>query len=215
MAHTPGHTPDSICLFVTDHARSAEPWFVLTGDLLFVGSVGRPDLGGVTAAEDIWESLRRVLLPLDDSVEIYPAHGAGSSCGKAMSAKSGSTIGFERRFNPAFRFDDKRAFVDFVMAAIPPKPAAFDKIVAKNRGWCRWWRPSRGRSPRARRGRRSSAGACVLDLRERGRLRRGPRAGRAQRVDRQPAVRRARGAAGRRPARRSSSWARPPTSTAR
>ena len=108
VAHTPGHTPDSICLFVTDHARSPEPWFVLTGDLLFVGSVGRPDLGGATAAEDIWSSLTRVLLPLDDSVEIYPAHGAGSSCGKAMSAKSGSTIGFERRFNPAFRYDDKQ-----------------------------------------------------------------------------------------------------------
>jgi hypothetical protein len=134
VAHTPGHTPDSICLFVTDHARSPEPWFVLTGDLLFVGSVGRPDLGGATAAEDIWSSLTRVLLPLDDSVEIYPAHGAGSSCGKAMSAKSGSTIGFERRFNPAFRYDDKHAFVDFIMAGIPAKPAAFDKIVAKNRG---------------------------------------------------------------------------------
>ena len=119
VAHTPGHTPDSICLFVTDHARSAEPWFVLTGDLLFVGSVGRPDLGGATAAEDIWSSLRRVLLPLDDSVEIYPAHGAGSSCGKAMSAKTGSTIGFERRFNPAFRYDDRRAFVDFIMARHP------------------------------------------------------------------------------------------------
>jgi glyoxylase-like metal-dependent hydrolase (beta-lactamase superfamily II)/rhodanese-related sulfurtransferase/TusA-related sulfurtransferase len=166
VAHTPGHTPDSICLFVTDHARSAEPWFVLTGDLLFVGSVGRPDLGGATAAEDIWESLRRVLLPLDDSVEIYPAHGAGSSCGKAMSAKSGSTIGFERRFNPAFRHDDKRAFVDFIMAGIPPKPAAFDRIVAKNRGLV----PLAAAKPRpysAREAHEALAhGAFVLDLRE-------------------------------------------------
>ena len=165
-AHTPGHTPDSVCLFVTDHARGPEPWFVLTGDLLFVGSVGRPDLGGATAAEDIWESLRTVLRPLDDLVEIYPAHGAGSSCGKAMSAKAGSTIGFERRFNPAFRYDDKRAFVEFIMAGLPPKPAAFDKIVAKNKGLL----PLAAAKPRpysAREAREAvAAGAVVLDLRE-------------------------------------------------
>jgi hydroxyacylglutathione hydrolase len=166
IAHTPGHTPDSISVFVTDHSRGAEPWFVLTGDLLFVGSVGRPDLGGDSAAEDIWESLRRVLMPLDDLVEIYPAHGAGSSCGKAMSAKAGSTIGFERRFNPAFRYDDKRAFVDFIMAGIPPKPAAFEKIVAKNKGLV----PLISAKPRpyaAREAREALAhGACVLDLRD-------------------------------------------------
>ncbi len=166
VAHTPGHTPDSISVFVVDHSRGPEPWFVLTGDLLFVGSVGRPDLGGATAAEDIWESLRRVLLPLDDLVEVYPAHGAGSSCGKAMSAKAGSTIGFERRFNPAFRFEDKRAFVDFIMAGLPPKPAAFDRIVAKNKGLL----PLAAAKPRpfsAREAREAIAqGAFVLDLRE-------------------------------------------------
>jgi len=160
------HTPDSISVFVTDHSRSAEPWFVLTGDLLFVGSVGRPDLGGASAAEDIWDSLRRVLMPLDDLVEIYPAHGAGSSCGKAMSAKAGSTIGFERRFNPAFRYADKRAFVDFIMAGIPPKPAAFEKIVAKNRGLA----PLVSAKPRpysAREAKQAIAqGAGVLDLRD-------------------------------------------------
>ena len=132
--HAPGHTPDSICLLVTDHTRAAEPWFVLTGDTLFVGSVGRPDLGGASAAEDLWETLRRVLLPLPDGVEVYPAHGAGSACGRAMSAKAASTIGFERRFNPAFRFDEKARFVDYIMADVPPKPAAFETIVAKNRG---------------------------------------------------------------------------------
>ena len=166
VAHTPGHTPDSICLFVTDHARSAEPWFVLTGDLLFVGSVGRPDLGGATAAEDIWESLRTVLRPLDDLVEIYPAHGAGSACGKAMSAKAGSTIGFERRFNPAFRYDDKRAFVDFIMAGLPPKPASFDTIVAKNKGLV-GLAAAKPRPYSAREAREAIArGAFVLDLRE-------------------------------------------------
>ncbi len=166
IAHTPGHTPDSISIFVTDHSRGPEPWFVLTGDLLFVGSVGRPDLGGATAAEDIFESLHRVLRPLDDLVEIYPAHGAGSSCGKAMSAKAGSTIGFERRFNPAFRYDDKRAFVDFIMAGIPPKPASFEKIVARNKGLV----PLVSAKPRpyaAREAREAIAeGACVLDLRD-------------------------------------------------
>jgi glyoxylase-like metal-dependent hydrolase (beta-lactamase superfamily II)/rhodanese-related sulfurtransferase/TusA-related sulfurtransferase len=166
VAHTPGHTPDSISLFVIDHSRGPEPWFVLTGDLLFVGSVGRPDLGGASAAEDIWQSLRRVLLPLDDLVEIYPAHGAGSSCGKAMSAKAGSTIGFERRFNPAFRFDDKQAFVDFIMAGIPPKPAAFDKIVAKNKGLVAL-AAAKPRPYSAREAREAIAqGAFVLDLRE-------------------------------------------------
>src|SRR2546426_6165897 len=134
IAHTPGHTPDSICLMVSDLSRGDSPWFVLTGDLLIVGSVGRPDLGGARAAEDAWESLQRVLLPLDDSVEVYPAHGAGSACGRAMSAKSGSTIGFERRFNPALQIRDRQAFVDFLMRDLPPKPPSFEKIVGKNKG---------------------------------------------------------------------------------
>src|SRR6266436_6166596 len=134
VAHTPGHTPDSICLLVTDLERGAEPWFVLTGDTLFVGSVGRPDLGGARAAEEVYESLTRVLLPLDDSVEVYPAHGAGSACGRAMSAKSGSTIGFERRFNAALQIRDRQAFVDFLMRDLPPKPPSFEKIVGKNKG---------------------------------------------------------------------------------
>src|SRR5258705_8291969 len=134
IAHTPGHTPDSICLMVSDLSRGEAPWFVLTGDILFVGSVGRPDLGGARAAEDAWESLQRVLLPLDDSVEVYPAHGAGSASGEALSAKSGSTIGFERRFNPALQLRDRQAFVDFLMKDLPPKPPSFEKIVGKNKG---------------------------------------------------------------------------------
>src|SRR5881296_106464 len=134
VAHTPGHTPDSICLLVTDLERCTEPWFVLTGDTLFVGSVGRPDLGGARAAAEAYESLTRVLLRLDDSVEIYPAHGAGSACGRAMSSKSGSTIGFERRFNPALQFRDRAAFVEFLMRDLPPKPPSFEKIVNKNKG---------------------------------------------------------------------------------
>ena len=166
--HAPGHTPDSICLLVTDHGRAAEPWFVLTGDTLFVGSVGRPDLGGTSAAEDLWETLRRVLLPLPDGVEVYPAHGAGSACGRAMSAKAASTIGFERRFNPAFRFDEKARFVDYIMADVPPKPAAFETIVAKNRGLL----PLTAAKPRPMSAREAweaaQAGATILDLRDPG-----------------------------------------------
>jgi glyoxylase-like metal-dependent hydrolase (beta-lactamase superfamily II)/rhodanese-related sulfurtransferase len=166
VCHTPGHTPDSICLLVTDHARASEPWFVLTGDTLFVGSVGRPDLGGARAAEDIYESLHRVLLPLDDGVEVYPGHGAGSSCGRAMSAKAASTIGFERRFNPAFRHASRAAFVDFIMEGVPPKPAAFETIVAKNRGLL----PLVSAKPRPFAAREAweamQAGALMLDLRD-------------------------------------------------
>jgi rhodanese-related sulfurtransferase len=168
VRHAPGHTPDSICLLVTDHARGDEPWFVLTGDTLFVGSVGRPDLGGASAAEDLWHTLQRVLRPLPDGVEVYPAHGAGSSCGRAMSAKAASTIGFERRFNPAFRFVEKARFVDFIMEGIPPKPAAFETIVAKNRGLL----PLAAAKPRPMSAREAwdaaQAGAVVLDLRDPG-----------------------------------------------
>jgi hydroxyacylglutathione hydrolase len=166
MLHTPGHTPDSMSILVTDRSRGDQPWFVLTGDALFIGSVGRPDLGGGRAAEDIYESLTRVLLPLDDSVEVYPGHGAGSMCGRAMSAKTGSTIGFERRFNPALQFRDKARFVEFLMQGVPPKPPSFDTIVAKNRGLM----PLVSAKPRPFTAKEASAaiaaGACVVDLRD-------------------------------------------------
>src|SRR5919106_731513 len=166
MLHTPGHTPDSMSILVTDRSRGDQPWFVLTGDALFIGSVGRPDLGGAQAAADIYETLTRVLLPLDDSVEVYPGHGAGSMCGRAMSAKTGSTIGFERRFNPALQFRDKGRFVEFLMDGVPPKPPSFDTIVAKNRGLM----PLSSAKPRPFSAKEAwaavGAGACVGDLRD-------------------------------------------------
>ena len=166
VLHTPGHTPDSICLLVTDGARGHEPWFVLTGDTLFVGAVGRPDLGGEQAASDVYDSLGRILLPLDDCVEVYPAHGSGSLCGRAMSAKSGSTIGFERRFNPALQFKEKPEFVRFLMDAIPPKPPSFETIVGKNRGTI----PLQSAKPRPLSAPEAAEaitqGACVLDVRD-------------------------------------------------
>jgi hydroxyacylglutathione hydrolase len=131
--HTPGHTPDSVSLLITDLSRGDEPWFVLTGDTLFIGDVGRPDFGGEMAAAHLYRSLTERLLRLPDSVEIYPAHGSGSSCGRAMSSKTASTIGFERRFNAALQAPDAETFVRNLMAGLPPKPANFDRIIAKNR----------------------------------------------------------------------------------
>jgi hydroxyacylglutathione hydrolase len=133
VLHTPGHTPESISLVVSDLGRGAEPWFVLTGDTLFIGDVGRPDFGGERAAADLYQSLAGKLLTLPDSVEIYPAHGAGSVCGRAMSGKTASTIGFERRFNSALQVPDEEAFVRRLMTGLPPRPPNFERIIAKNR----------------------------------------------------------------------------------
>ena len=136
VVHTPGHTPDSVSLLVTDRTRSEEPWFVLTGDTLFSGGVGRPDLLGAgherRLAEQLYESLRGRLLVLPDHVEIFPAHFGGAACGKGLSGKPGSTIGFERRFNPALQLGVKDEFVDFVLADLPPQPAAFAENRRRN-----------------------------------------------------------------------------------
>jgi hydroxyacylglutathione hydrolase len=133
VLHTPGHTPESVSLVVSDLARGAEPWFVLTGDTLFIGDVGRPDFGGEQAAAALYRSLGGKLLALPDRVEVYPAHGAGSVCGRAMSGKTSSTIGFERRFNSALQVPDEETFVRRLMTGLPPKPPNFDRIIAKNR----------------------------------------------------------------------------------
>ena len=133
VLHTPGHTPESVALLVTDLSRGDEPWFVLTGDTLFVGDVGRPDFGGEQAAARLYRSLSTRLLTLPDSVEVYPAHGAGSSCGRAMSSKTASTIGFERRFNVALQAGGEEAFVAALMSGLPAKPPNFERIIARNR----------------------------------------------------------------------------------
>ncbi|MEY5028116.1 MAG: hypothetical protein RLZ63_431 [Pseudomonadota bacterium] len=133
VLHTPGHTVDSMCLLVKDARRSDEPWFVVTGDTLFVGAVGRPDLAGREAemAAMLWDSLQQKLLTLPNELEIYPGHQAGSACGVGLSGKPSSTIGFEKRFNPALGLD-KAAFVRELTAHIPPRPADMDRIVAVN-----------------------------------------------------------------------------------
>ena len=138
VLHTPGHTPDSVCLLVTDLTRSPEPWFVLTGDTLFSGGVGRPDLLGAgteaAQAEQLHDSLFGKLLALPDHIEIYPAHFGGAACGKGLSGKPGSTIGFERRFNPALQLRSKVDFTRFVLADLPPEPAEFASNRRKNLG---------------------------------------------------------------------------------
>ncbi len=134
VVHTPGHSEDSICLVVTDHRRGPEPWFVLTGDTLFVGSVGRPDLhahAGDDAAH-LYDSIHQRLLSLPDDIEVYPGHFSGSLCGVGMSGKPSSTIAFEKRWNAML----KQPRVDFVaaLADVPEKPADMMAILCANRG---------------------------------------------------------------------------------
>jgi hydroxyacylglutathione hydrolase len=133
--HTPGHRPEHCCLAVIDRSRAPEPWLVLTGDSLFVGDAARPDLAveAREGAEGLFHSLRR-LVELGDGVEVYPGHVAGSLCGKAMSSKASTTIGFERRFNPALAFGDVALFVAESTAIAAPRPPNMRRIVDLNRG---------------------------------------------------------------------------------
>jgi len=134
VLHTPGHSPESICLLGTDLRRGTDPWFVLTGDTLFVGAVGRPDLPG-RARENaalLYASIHDRLLSLPDDIEIYPGHFSGSVCGAGLSGKPASTIAFERRWNPMLAMD-RDAFID-ALADVPPKPEQMQQILAFNRG---------------------------------------------------------------------------------
>ncbi|MFZ5891204.1 MAG: MBL fold metallo-hydrolase [Myxococcota bacterium] len=134
VLHTPGHTPESMCLVVSDLRRGTDPWFVLTGDTLFVGAVGRPDLPGRARenAAELYNSVHHKLLTLRDDVEVFPAHFAGSACGAGMSGKPSSTIAFEKRNNPLL----SKSYEDFVNALVdvPPKPAEMESILLANRG---------------------------------------------------------------------------------
>ncbi len=135
VLHTPGHTPDSICLLVRDLRRGDEPWFVVTGDTLFVGAVGRPDLAGRERemAALLHDSLHSRLLTLPDELEIFPGHQAGSACGVGLSGKPSSTLGFEKRWNPALAMDKAR-FVADLTADIQAPPAGMDEILRFNLG---------------------------------------------------------------------------------
>jgi len=120
VLHTPGHTPESISLLVTDLRRGDEPWFVLTGDTLFVGAVGRPDVGSVREhAGELHDSIHERLLTLPDELEVYPAHFSGSTCGVGLSGKPSSTIGFEKRWNPLLS-RSRDEFVEALSRVPPP-----------------------------------------------------------------------------------------------
>ena len=134
---TPGHTPEAVCLVVRDLGKSPEPALVLTGDTLFIGDVGRPDLSRQYTAEQLaamlYDSLHEKLLRLPDHVVVYPAHGAGSLCGRNMRADRFSTIGAERLTNPALQVKDRDDFVRQLTANLPPRPAYFVEDAELNR----------------------------------------------------------------------------------
>jgi glyoxylase-like metal-dependent hydrolase (beta-lactamase superfamily II) len=133
VLHTPGHTPEHICLLVTDRTRGPEPWFVLTGHTLMVGDMGRTELASSAenGARALFESAAR-LRALPDHVEVWPGAFAGSACGRRLSGKAASTIGFERRFNRAFATEHRDAFVQLMIADIPARPENADELRATN-----------------------------------------------------------------------------------
>jgi glyoxylase-like metal-dependent hydrolase (beta-lactamase superfamily II)/rhodanese-related sulfurtransferase len=136
---TPGHTPESISIVVFEHGDDEVPYGVLTGDTLFIGDVGRPDLlasVGVTAGElggQLYDSLHTKLLTLPDVTRVFPAHGAGSACGKNLSTETQSTIGEQRRHNYALQPMDRDSFVDVVTEGQPTAPAYFGYNAKLNR----------------------------------------------------------------------------------
>ncbi len=143
--HTPGHTPEHTSYVIADTPRSPDPWFVLTGDSLFVGDVGRPDLligdedldvmGEVERAETLYRSVTEKLFALPDHVEVFPNHYGGSTCGGVnMSGKASSTIAFEKRFNLAMRQPDAKAFGRFVKETAKPFPENYSRIKSYNLG---------------------------------------------------------------------------------
>ena len=158
--HTPGHRPEHCCLAVSDLTRGPEPWIVLTGDSLFVGDAARPDLAveAREGAEGLFHSLRK-LVELGDGVEVYPGHVAGSLCGKAMSSKASTTIGFERRFNPALAYDDVALYIAEATSVSAPRPPNMERIVELNRG------PFVGAQPEATEIPAPPEGAQILDAR--------------------------------------------------
>lgn len=136
VLHTPGHTPEHISLLVTDKTRGLEPWFLLTGHTLMVGDMGRTELAA--SAEDgagkLFETVQK-LKSLPDYLEVFPGAFAGSVCGRALSGKPMSTIGFERRFNRAFQITDRDEFVRHMLSEIPTPPPNAKENRALNMGF--------------------------------------------------------------------------------
>lgn len=134
---TPGHTPEGMCLVITDEEKSPEPWAVLTGDTLFIGDVGRPDLSRAHTPQQLagmlYDSLHGKLLKLGDEVMVYPAHGAGSLCGRNMRAERSSTIGTERLTNYALQINSRDEFIRQLTENLPSRPEYFLQDAQINR----------------------------------------------------------------------------------
>jgi glyoxylase-like metal-dependent hydrolase (beta-lactamase superfamily II)/rhodanese-related sulfurtransferase len=135
VVHTPGHRPEHIVVAVIDRSRSQEPWLLLTGDSLFIGDVARPDLAvdGIDGARALYESLHRRLLTLAEGTMVYPGHVAGSLCGRVENRMTVTTLGFERRYNPALAILDRDAFVRYMNEGLPERPPNMARIVELNR----------------------------------------------------------------------------------
>ncbi|MBV9520727.1 MAG: MBL fold metallo-hydrolase [Hyphomicrobiales bacterium] len=135
VLHTPGHTPEHICLLVTDRTRADEPWFIATGHTLMIGDLGRTELAvsAEEGAKDLFRSVQR-LKDLPDYLEVFPGAYAGSVCGRSLSANPVSTLGFEKRHNKAFRIDSEAEFVRFMLNDIPPAPREAARLRALNSG---------------------------------------------------------------------------------
>jgi hydroxyacylglutathione hydrolase len=135
VLHTPGHTPEHISLVVTDKTRGPEPWFLLTGHTLMVGDLGRTELASSAeeGARSLFRSVQK-LKNLPEYLEVLPGAFSGSVCGRSLSGKPSSTIGFERRFNRAFGIGEEEEFVRDMLENIPSPPADAAKIRAINLG---------------------------------------------------------------------------------
>jgi hydroxyacylglutathione hydrolase len=135
VMHVPGHTPEHLALLVTDHARAPEPWAVFTGHTLMVGDMGRTELASAPeeGAQALFDSARQ-LAALPDYVEVFPGAFSGSVCGRGLSGKPSSTIGFERRFNRVFEIDDRETFVARMLQDIPPRPPDAERVRSANLG---------------------------------------------------------------------------------
>ncbi len=135
VLHTPGHTPEHTSFLVTDRTRGLEPWFLLSGHTLMVGDMGRTELASSAeeGARALFASAQK-LKSLPDYVEVLPGAFSGSVCGRSLSGKAVSTIGFERKFNAAFVMDNREEFVEYMLSSIPPAPPEASEIRATNLG---------------------------------------------------------------------------------
>lgn len=176
IMHTPGHTPEHISFLLTDRGAGADrPMGMFTGDFVFVGSIGRPDLlekaAGIAntaevAARQMFHSVQR-FKQLPDYLQVWPAHGAGSACGKGLGAVPSSTVGYEKMFNPAMAYDDEQTFVDYLLADQPEPPRYFSVMKRVNKEGPRLLQtiPSPSHLPAAHLPQVLKSGAQVVDTR--------------------------------------------------